>query len=282
VQDWYYLEVRKPGGGVFDNFLSTDWAVKGVSIRVADDPSQLTRSRLIDTNPGGSIYDAPLQPGETFSDGRIAVTTLSAGAGAATVSVNMSAPPLDQQPPSTPSGLSHVLLTKGLRLSWNASGDNVGVRSYTVNRDGYPIGTSSTRSYDDTLVSGGHHVYTVYAEDAAHNQSPPSAPYVVDVPQQGTVQRRTAKTKADRRAPRLRLSRKRLRRHVLLLTARARDTSGIARVEIRIDGHKVRAGHRGRLSYRWHMRHGGRHRVVALAYDKRGNRAKYTLRYRVR
>jgi len=101
------------------------------------------------------------------------------------------------------------------------------------------------------------------------------------VPVQGaTVPRKTSR-KADRRAPRLRLSRKRLHRHVLLLTARARDGSGIARVELRIDGHKVRASRKAKLSYRWHQRL-GRHRIVVLAYDKYGNRGKYTLRYRVR
>jgi Gametolysin peptidase M11 len=279
VQDWYYVEIRK-AGGVFDNFPSTDWAVKGVSIRVADNPTQLTRSRLLDNHPGGSIYDAPLQPGETFSDGHVSVTTVSAGAGSASVSVNMSAPPLDQQAPSTPTGLSHVLLSSGLRLSWNPSGDNVGVRSYTIDRDGYAIGTTSARSYDDTTVTAGRHVYTVYAQDAARNQSPASAPYVVDVPAQGVVQRRTT-TSVDRKAPRLRLYRKRLRHRVMLLTARASDGSGIARLEIRIDGHRVRAGRKGKLRYRWHLRR-GRHRVVVVAYDKRGNRAKYTLKYRVR
>jgi hypothetical protein len=248
---------------------------------VADDPSQLTQSRLLDTNPGGSIYDAPLEPGDTFNDGHIAITTLSAGAGAATVSINMSAPPLDQQPPSTPTGLSHVLLAKGLRLSWNPSGDNVGVRSYTINRDGYAIATSSTRSYDDTTVTSGRHVYTVYAEDAAHNQSPASAPYVVDVPAPRVVTRKTPKAKADHRAPRLHLARKRLRHHAVLLTARAIDGSGIARVEIRIDGHKVRATRKGKLRYRWHP-HGGRHRIVVVAYDKKGNRATYRLSLRVR
>jgi hypothetical protein len=105
VQDWYYVEIRKPSGP-FENFSLTDWAVKGVSIRVDDDPSQTTRSRLIDTHPGGSINDAPLQPGETFSDGQISVTTISAGSGSASVAVNMSAPPLDQQAPSAPTGLS--------------------------------------------------------------------------------------------------------------------------------------------------------------------------------
>jgi hypothetical protein len=280
VQDWYYLEVRSSHPG-FENFLATDPAVKGVSIRVVDDPSQLTRSRLLDTNPGGNIYDAPLAVGDTFNDGTIAVTTVSAALGAATVSVNMSAPPLDQQPPSTPTGLTGSLLTKGIRLSWNASGDNVGVRSYLLYRDGIEIGTTSTRSFDDTTVSAGRHVYTVYAQDAAHNQSPASAPYVVDVPVQGAVSRKTPTAKADHRAPRLRLSRKRVHGHRLLLTARARDGSGIARLELRIDGHRVRAARKGKLSYRWRA-HRGRHRVVVVAYDKKGNRATYRLSLRVR
>jgi hypothetical protein len=69
--------------------------------------------------------------------------------------------------------------------------------------------------------------------------------------------------------------------HRLLLTARARDGSGIARLELRIDGHRVRAARKGKLSYRWRA-HRGRHRVVVVAYDKKGNRATYRLSLRVR
>jgi hypothetical protein len=279
VQDWYYVEIRKTGG-VFDSFSGTDAAVKGVSIREAADPSQGGRTWLLDNHPGGSIYDAPLPPGETFSDGHVSVTAVSAGLGAATVSINMAAAPLDQQSPSAPAALSHAFLASGLRLSWNPSGDNVGVRSYAVYRDGIEIGTTAGRSFDDLTVTAGRHVYTVYALDAAGNRSPASAPYVVDVPAQNVVQRKTA-VAADRKAPRLRLYRKRLRHHVLLLTARARDGSGIARVELRIDGHRVRARRAARLSYRWHL-HGGRHRFVVVAYDKKGNRATYRLSMRVR
>ena len=279
VQDWYYVEIRKTGG-VFDTFSATDPVVKGVSIRDAPDPSQAGHTWLLDTHPGGTIYDAPLQPGETFSDGHVSVTAVSAGLGAATVSVNMAAAPLDQQSPSAPTGLSHALLSTGLRLSWNPSGDNVGVRSYAVYRDGVGIGTTAARSFDDTTVTAGHHVYTVYAVDAASNRSPASAPYVVDVPAQNVVQRKE-QSAADRKAPRLRLYRKRLHGHVLLLTARARDGSGIARVELRIDGHRVRARRAAKLRYRWHLR-GGRHRFTVVAYDKKGNRATYRLSMRVR
>jgi hypothetical protein len=276
VQDWYYLEIRK-SGGVFDSFALSDPVVNGVSIRVDDDPSQTTRSRLLDTHAGGTIYDAPLRPGETFSDGKIGVTTVSAGNGSATVSINMSAPPLDQQSPSAPTGLSHVLLNPGLRLSWGGSGDNVGVSAYPVYRDGVQVGSSGSSSYDDTTVTPGQHVYTVYAQDSAGNLSPPSVPYVVTVPAPRTSALRSS---PDRTGPKLRLVRRRLPGDRLLLTARARDKAGVARVELRIDGRKVLARRASRLSYRWRLRP-GRHRVVVVAYDKRRNRSMYQVNVRV-
>ena len=277
VQDWYYVEIRK-SGGVFDNFSLTDWAVKGVSIRVDDDPSQTTRSRLLDMHPGGSIYDAPLQPGETFNDGHISVTTVSAGSGSATVNVNMAAPPVDQQSPSAPTGLSHSLLANGLRLRWDGSGDNVGVASYAVYRDGVQVGSSATNSYDDTTVTAGAHVYTVYAQDGAGNRSQPSGPYVVTVPAGQSVGLKPSSV--DKTPPRVRLYRHRVRGGRLELIVKARDKAGIARVELRIDGRKVRAKRASRLSYRWRLRP-GRHRVVVVAYDKRGNRSTYVLKLRV-
>jgi hypothetical protein len=220
------------------------------------------------------IADSALRPGKTFSDGQISVTTLSAGLGEATVSVNMAAPPLDQQSPSAPSGLSHVFLGAGLRLSWNGSGDNVAVTAYRVYRDGVEVGSSASRSYDDTAVLPGQHVYTVYAQDAAGNLSPASAPYVVTVAKAKTSSLRRGST--DRTGPRVGLARHRLRGGRLRLTAKARDASGIARVELRIDGHKVRARKASRLSYRWRLRP-GRHRIAVVAYDKHGNRSTYLL-----
>jgi hypothetical protein len=229
-------------------------------------------------HPGGSIYDAPLQPGETFNDGRISVTTVSAGSGSATVTVNMSAPPVDQQSPSAPAGLSHSLLANGLRLRWGGSGDNVGVASYPVYRDGVQVGSSASSSYDDTTVTAGAHVYTVYAQDGAGNRSQPSEPHVVTVPAGQSVALKPSSV--DKTPPRVRLYRHRVRGGRLELIVKARDKAGIARVELRIDGRKVRARRASRLSYRWRLRP-GRHRVVVVAYDKRGNRSKHVLKLRV-
>jgi hypothetical protein len=277
VKDWYYLEIRQPGL-VFENFLASDPVATGVSVRLNDDPSRMTQSRLIDMRPTNNINDGSLKTGETFSDGQVSVTTLAAGSGSATVSINMSAPPLDQQSPSTPSGLSHSPLGAGLRLSWSGSGDNVGVNSYPVFRDGIEIGSSSSSSYDDTTVLPGQHVYTVYAQDAAGNRSMPSDPYVVTVPKPTTRKLKTSS--ADRTGPRLRLFRHRLRGDRLQLTAKARDAAGVARVELRIDGDKVRARRASRLTFRWRLRP-GRHRIVVVGYDKRGNRATYRLNLRL-
>jgi hypothetical protein len=78
----------------------------------------------------------------------------------------------------------------------------------------------------------------------------------------------------------VRLVRHRLRGGRLMLTAKARDQAGVARVELRIDGHKVQARRGSRVSYRWRLRP-GRHRIAVVAYDKHGNRTTYQLRLRV-
>ena len=286
VQDWYYLEVRS-AGGVFDNFSSTDWAVRGVSVRVVPDPAVVAQpdlqTRLLDTQPGGAITDAPLRPGETFNDGRVAFTTTSAGAGTATISVNLSAPPLDMQAPQAPRGLSHVITGSVVRLSWTAASDNVGVRSYSVYRDGVQIGTSATPAFDDATAAPGQHVYTVRARDAAGNLSAASAPYVVTVPVPATraLAPSTTTSFTDRAGPRVSLRRRRIRGQRLLMRVSARDRAGVARLQLRIDGRRMTARRAARLSYRWRLRH-GRHRIVVVAFDRRGNRAVSEYRLRVR
>jgi hypothetical protein len=278
VLDWYYLEVRERGKVFESDFTTSDPFATGVSIRVVDNPSVTTRSRLIDNNAGGSILDAPLPVGRTFSDGKVSVATLAAGAGNATVAINMAAPPLDQQSPSAPTGLSHTLAGTTVRLAWSGSADNVGVSSYAVYRDGVEIGTTPAPAFADATASPGQHVYTVYAQDAAANRSPASAPYVVTVPVAFTSNFRTPTP--DRKAPRVRLTRKRLRNGRVLLGVRARDRSGIARVALKVDGRQLTARRGARLRFRWRARP-GRHRIEAVAYDKRGNRGAFELRLRV-
>jgi hypothetical protein len=269
VQDAYYLEVRK-SGGVFDDFSAGDPIVNGVSIRIDPYSATSMRSRLVDTHPGGSVADAPLKPGETFTDGQVRVTAVSAGGGGAVIDIALPGQPYDVQAPSAPTGLSHRLTGGGALLQWLPSTDNTGVSGYLVYRDGVQAGSTAATSFEDAGVSPGSHVYTVYAQDATGNRSASSAPEVVTVTGATPVGQRASATARDRRGPRVRLSRKRLRHGRLLIAVRARDSAGVARVELRIDGHRVRARRAGRLSYRWRMRR-GRHRLVVRAVDVRGN-----------
>jgi Gametolysin peptidase M11 len=278
--DWYYLEIRERGG-VFDDFTPLDPVLAGVSIRVTDDPTVATQSRLLDTHPaGGGIGNAPLAPGETFSDGRVSVTTVAAGDGEATVQIALAGRVADTQAPSAPGGLTHGLTAGGaVRLQWDPSSDDVGVTGYPVFRDGVQIATSGQTSFDDATVVSGPHVYTVYADDAAGNRSAASAPRTVVVA--GAGGRGAVPGATDHSGPRIRLRRRRSRDGALLLLARARDASGVARTALLVDGRRVRSARGGRLRFRWNGRPGP-HRLTVRAVDVKGNRSSLVLRVRVR
>lgn len=90
-------------------------------------------------------------------------------------------PPLDMQPPTTPTGLvATALSTSQIKLDWNPATDSVGVAGYRVYRDAgaTPIAmvTTGTSYTDSGLVPATTHNYTVAAFDAAGNQSAQSAP----------------------------------------------------------------------------------------------------------
>jgi chitodextrinase len=90
-------------------------------------------------------------------------------------------PPLDDtdsSAPSTPTNLVQVDSTATtITLTWDPSIDDVGVTTYTVIRDGLPIGTTVEPTYTDTdLFPGATYLYEVTAGDAAANESPPAGP----------------------------------------------------------------------------------------------------------
>ncbi len=296
VLDWYYLEVRERGG-LFDDFSLGDPVLGGVSVRVNDDPAWTTISRLLDTHPAsGGSTNAPLAPGETFSDGQVTVTTVSAGAGNATVEITLPSGAADTQAPSAPTGLSHTFTSGGaVRLAWNASSDNTGVSGYPVFRDGVQIATTGYTYYNDATAGTGPHVYTVYADDAASNRSAASPPHTVVVPSSpsgapgGGAEggdstsgfESHAGAGSDRSGPVIRLRRKRARNGRLLFVVRARDVSGVAGLDLLVDGRRLRGSDGARLRYRWRKRP-GRHTVVVKAVDAEGNRSSLEVRLRVR
>ncbi len=75
--------------------------------------------------------------------------------------------------PSVPSGLAAVAQnTTSVKLTWNASTDNVGVTGYKVYRGGTQIADLNALTYTDTgLTSGTSYNYTVAAYDAKANLS---------------------------------------------------------------------------------------------------------------
>ena len=70
-----------------------------------------------------------------------------------------------------------------IQLSWSGATDNVGVSSYSVNRDGFQVASGVTaRSWTDTgLAAGSTHRYFVVALDAAGHPSVPSNTAAVTV-----------------------------------------------------------------------------------------------------
>lgn len=90
------LEFRQPYG-VFDHYNATDLAVNGVLFRVATEMpwlhTQGAHTSLLDAHPSGGTYwfDAPMTPGETFTDplGGLSVTVVSVSGGQATVDITI-------------------------------------------------------------------------------------------------------------------------------------------------------------------------------------------------
>lgn len=169
---WYDLEIRQTGG-VFENV--TDSTTTGVSIRIPNEFGVGTE--LLDANPSTSSFgDAPLKPGQTFDAGPVQITTVSAGAGQASVQVE-----IDSEPPSVPDDLEATVDADGVALSW-VSSDDFGIERYYVYRDGEEVGSVDAASFLDTRPPAGSHDYTVVAEDTIGNRSDPSDPLTVPVP----------------------------------------------------------------------------------------------------
>jgi chitodextrinase len=169
---YLYLELREPWG-TFDTFSTTDPAVNGVSIRIANDWTTIIQSRLIDTTPGTATFsDAPLAVGANFTDplSTASFTAVSIGSGSAVVHISWGP---DSAAPSTPGSLAgSVVGSTDAHLSWTASTDNVGVAGYRVSRDGNLLVTVTGTTYDDSGLSAGTtYAYAVAAFDATGNTS---------------------------------------------------------------------------------------------------------------
>ncbi|MFI6297189.1 discoidin domain-containing protein [Nonomuraea sp. NPDC050790] len=81
----------------------------------------------------------------------------------------------DTQPPSAPANLAYAQPVSGqIRLTWNASTDNVGVTGYDVYANGALLTSVTGTSHVDQRPDSETVSYHVKARDAAGNQSPAS------------------------------------------------------------------------------------------------------------
>jgi hypothetical protein len=95
----------------------------------------------------------------------------------------------DATAPTAPTGVTvHATTAREVDLSWNPSGDDVGVTGYTVLRDGMVIGEVhgyQTSFADASIDACSSRTYAIVATDDAHNGSPPSAQAIVDSDSRG-------------------------------------------------------------------------------------------------
>lgn len=84
----------------------------------------------------------------------------------------------DTTPPLTPRGLAATATGTSIRLTWNASSDNLGIAGYDVRREGAVVGSvlGHVLTFTDAgLQPGRTYLYSVVARDSAGNRSAPSA-----------------------------------------------------------------------------------------------------------
>jgi hypothetical protein len=279
VLDYYYLDLRT-AGGVFDDFLTTDPVVRGVGVRVNPEPTVTTQSWLIDTTPGSADFfrDASLAVGRTFTDGTVSITTTALAGDTATVTVNVP----DTTPPTAPAGLTAVVADGRVRLTWDASTDDVSVARYVVSRDGAAIASTGATAFEETGPPPGSYEYAVTAYDAAGNAGP-RATVTALMPEPpatpGPLPPSTPPAR-DRTAPEVRIRSVRpgnRRRKRLVVIASARDDVALARVELWLDGVRRKSVTTSSLTYIRRVR-SGNHRIEVRAWDTTGNRGSATRR----
>lgn len=185
----YFLEIRQPFGA-YDDFDADAPAVRGVTIRTASATAG-SNTRLIDTVPESCTFnDAPLRPGETFSDSinRISITTIGVDSSGADVEIrlgnsissgttnddgNADGPP-DTSPPTAVERIRATQVTGRLvAVDWTAAADNVGVDRYLVTVDGLLRGsTCDLMLRNVSLKDGQTYEIGVQAVDTADNVGP--------------------------------------------------------------------------------------------------------------
>jgi len=132
-----------------------------------------------------SFIDTNLTPATTYQYS-IDAFDVAGNRSPLSTSIEVSLPSNDQEPPSTPIGLTATAVSQTqIDLNWVASSDNVGVSGYVIYRDGQILTTvpSSTLNFQDLSVQANTtYSYTIMSFDLAGNYSSLSEPVQATTP----------------------------------------------------------------------------------------------------
>jgi chitodextrinase len=160
--------------------VATTWTPSTDNVAVAY--YQLFRDGVsVATTSGTSFTFTGLSCGSGYRLAVAAVDTAGNASPGVSITAWTTACSGDTQPPSMPTNVQATATgATTVRLTWQASTDNVGIYFYRVDRDGVTVSqTSSTTFNDSGLVPGKTYAYTVTAYDAVRNASGTSAPVSV-------------------------------------------------------------------------------------------------------
>ena len=125
----------------------------------------------VGSTPGNTITSTPLSPGKSYTytvKAYDAVGNYSDASDAVIASTL-----LDTAAPAIPTGLTSVNAAEtSISIKWNASSDNVGIKSYEIYRDNVKLGTATGTTYVSTgLAPNTMYRYWVKALDTSDNES---------------------------------------------------------------------------------------------------------------
>jgi chitodextrinase len=170
---------------------STTYNLVTVSWNAATDNVAVTGYRLyrngalLTTLGNVTSYQDRAVAGRSLYTYNVVALDAAGNASAQTPSVSVTTPAApDLAPPSVPLNLKAALTATGtVRLTWNASTDDVGVAGYAISRNGVALTTVTAASKTDTAVKQGTaYSYAVAAYDAAGNTSARTAVVTISVP----------------------------------------------------------------------------------------------------
>lgn len=136
-----------------------------------------TGTTLLGKFTNTSAQDTGLSPSTKYCFDVVAVDVNGNDSSPSATECATTPPATDTSQPTVPTGVTTAASNSStIILSWQAATDNVYVAGYTIDENGTPIGTSSTTTFTDALLTPGtRYCFTVSAFDEAGNSSAQSS-----------------------------------------------------------------------------------------------------------